>query len=462
MISKDAGPASSGKKRNLRRLTAASIGLALLITVVIVAPKAWAALIVAVPATWSWFLRQDITPGRGTIIGGFFIVAAAAIAYTGTHLTRTSNQRNADRSHNRADLQELRRRFVSTTAQFADPSPEVRLAGVYALEALTDDWIDRGRHTDAQTCINYLCGYLTRPYTPPTENPTLRSRTTRTYRTKYDYTDNVYEHPKDDLNVRQAITRTIANHLPPKHHHSWSDYNYDLTGAYFHNADFTGCHFRGAIDFTGANFHGEQTSFDNAKFGGSQTSFSHAQFHGEQTSFDNAKFYSNRTLFDFVQFRSKWIDFGDAEFRGELASFSDAVFDGERTSFSSAKFKSKWLTSFISTIFLSEDTGFNFAEFNSKDTTSFFHASFYGKYTLFVSAKFNSKETSFDFTNFHSEQTRFYRAQFLGAKTSFIFPRSWNNVYFDWDTPVPYAATAPKPDKIVPHHWPPATVEQND
>ncbi|OZC73742.1 hypothetical protein CH274_24565 [Rhodococcus sp. 06-418-5] len=462
MISKDAGPASSGKNRNLRRLTAAIIGIALLITVVIVAPKAWDALIVAVPATWSWFLRQDITPGRGTIIGGFFVVVAAAIAYTGTHLTRTSNQRNADRSHNRADLQELRRRFVSTTAQFADLSPEVRLAGVYALEALTDDWIERGRHTDAQTCINYLCGYLTRPYTPPTENPTLRRRTTRTYRTKYDYTDNVYEHPKDDLNVRQAITRTIANHLPPNHHHSWSNYNYDLTGAYFHNADFTGCHFRGAIDFTGANFHGEQTSFDNAKFLGSQTSFSQARFQSNKTSFDNAKFYSNRTLFNFAQFSSQRVYFDQAEFRGELTSFNNADFDGEETSFSYAKFKSTWQTSFFFVDFhSSSETSFTFAEFRGKHAF-FSHALFYGKYTSFVSAKFNSKETSFDFTDFHGEETRFYRAQFLSTKTSFVFPRSWNNVYFDWDTPVPYAATAPKSDKIVPHHWPPPTLEQND
>lgn len=110
------------------------------------------------PSAWDWYLRQPITPGHGTIIGGFFVVTTGVIAYTGTHLTRTSTERiasdknqletaNAERAHNLADIQELRRRFVTTTAQFADPSPEVRLAGVYALEALTNDWIDRNNQT---------------------------------------------------------------------------------------------------------------------------------------------------------------------------------------------------------------------------------------------------------------------------------------------------------------------------
>jgi 4-hydroxybenzoate polyprenyltransferase len=106
--SNDTTPARRAGKLT-RRLAAILIGLTLLIGAIAAAPRAWAALVVAVPAAWSWYLRQNITPGHGTIIGGFFVVTAAAIAYIGTHLTRTSNERNADRSHNQADLQELRR-----------------------------------------------------------------------------------------------------------------------------------------------------------------------------------------------------------------------------------------------------------------------------------------------------------------------------------------------------------------
>lgn len=246
-----------------RRLAATLIGLVLVVGIVAAAPKAWAVLVVAVPAAWSWYLNQNITPGHGTIIGGTFVCVAALIAYTGTHLSRRSTERIANNNNNLADLQELRRRFVTTTAQFADPSPEIRLAGVYALEALVDDWIDRDKHNDAQTCINYLCGYLARPYIPPTEHPHLRQ--TVVTPDAATHIERTYNHPHDDLTVRNAITRTIATHLRPDNHHNWSNYNYDLTGAHFHNADFTGSHFRGTVYFTRTQFRGEATLFGTVR-----------------------------------------------------------------------------------------------------------------------------------------------------------------------------------------------------
>ncbi len=474
------------------------------------------------PTAWHWYLDQTITPGHGTIIGGIFVVTAAAIAYTGTHLTRTSNERlanqrneldttNTQRAHDLTDTQELRRRFVTTTAQFADPSPEVRLAGVYALEALTDDWIDRGKHTDAQTCINYLCGYLTRPYTRPTEDPTLRTHTTRTHHTKYNYTDEIHEHPRDDVNVRQAITRTIANHLQPEHHHNWSNYNYDLTGAHFQNADFTGSHFKGTIDFTKANFQGEQTSFDDAEFHGERTSFNEAEFHGEQTSFVEAKFHgerttffcaefhSERTWFGLAEFHSKRTTFRGAEFHGEQTSFRGAEFHSERSTFQDAEFyseltvfegaefgdadfQSKWTlfngaefhgqqTSFGDVEFHSERTSFGDAEFRS-ERTWFGGAKFHSERTTFAGAKFHSERTTFFLAEFHSERTTFFLAEFHGKRTlfneakfhgkqtAFDNPRVWNNVCFDWDPEMPYAVVATRPDNVTPHDWPPA-VEQN-
>ncbi|WP_196249960.1 pentapeptide repeat-containing protein [Rhodococcoides fascians] len=474
------------------------------------------------PTAWHWYLDQTITPGHGTIIGGIFVVTAAAIVYTGTHLTRTSNERlanqrneldttNTQRAHDLTDTQELRRRFVTTTAQFADPSPEVRLAGVYALEALTDDWIDRGKHTDAQTCINYLCGYLTRPYTRPTEDPTLRTHTKRTHHTKYNYTDEIHEHPRDDLNVRQAITRTIANHLQPEHHHNWSNYNYDLTGAHFQNADFTGSHFKGTIDFTKANFQGEQTSFDDAEFHGERTSFNEAEFHGEQTSFVEAKFHgerttffcaefhSERTWFGLAEFHSKRTTFRGAEFHGEQTSFRGAEFHSERSTFQDAEFyseltvfegaefgdadfQSKWTlfngaefhgqqTSFGDVEFHSERTSFGDAEFRS-ERTWFGGAKFHSERTTFAGAKFHSERTTFFLAEFHSERTTFFLAEFHGKRTlfneakfhgkqtAFDNPRVWNNVCFDWDPEMPYAVVATRPDNVTPHDWPPA-VEQN-
>ena len=470
--------------------------------------------------TWDWYLRQDITPGHGTIIGGLFVVIAAAIAYTGTHLTRTSTERiaiakndldktNAEKAHNLADIQELRRRFVTTTAQFADPSPEVRLAGVYALEALTDDWIDRGNHTDAQTCINYLCGYLTRPYTPPTQDPHLRQTVvspdigTAVQRT--------YIHPHDDLNVRQAITRTIARHLQPDNHHSWSNYNYDLTGTYFHNADFTNCVFRGIIEFAEAHFDGQDTSFAHTEFHGPIASFRRARFYGDQTSFVQAQFHSPLTSFHFVDFYSSRTLFGESEFHGKrtnfyrarfhsgwtsflkaqfngVVTFSAAQFDGA-TSFRNAEFYGD-RTEFIGSRFTGKLTTFVKAEFHcariwfeemqfSAEETSFHLTLFCGTEASFSEAWFVGERTVFDAAQFRSDRTRFYKARFLSASTSFEYvefsgkqtgfakvdfgntvtsfdnPVTWNNVYFDWDPPIPYAVEASQPPNVTPHNWPP-------
>ncbi|WP_407727657.1 pentapeptide repeat-containing protein (plasmid) [Rhodococcoides fascians] len=449
------------------------------------------------PSAWDWYLRQDITPGHGTIIGGFFVVTAAAIAYTGTHLTRTSTERiaiakndldktNAENAHNLTDIQELRRRFVTTTAQFADPSPEVRLAGVYALEALTNDWIDRKSTTDAQTCINYLCGYLTRPYNPPTRDPHLRQTVvtpdigTHVQRT--------YLHPHDDLNVRQAITRTIAKHLQPGNRHTWSDYDYDLTGAYFRDATFSGCHFRGKTNLTATHFDGDHTSFDSAEFHSERTDFRFAQFRSKSASFDDAKFYGGlatfgnaqfhggtsfddaqfhcrRTTFAAVLFRGDFTSFERAEFWGNMTHFGFARFHSERTSFEETQFRSS-STSFIRMEFGSPDsdeTTFNRAEFRG-ERVSFFHAKFQSTTTSFSEAKFHSERVAFANSQFHSEvtsfiqaefcaeETTFTQARFLGELMSFDNPRAWEAVYFDWDDPT---SSTQKPDSVVPQDWPP-------
>ncbi|OZD03426.1 hypothetical protein CH275_16805 [Rhodococcus sp. 06-235-1A] len=452
------------------------------------------------PSSWDWYIRQDITPGHGTIIGGFFVVTAAAIAYTGTHLTRTSTEHiaeqkntldtaNAERAHNLADIQELRRRFVTTTAQFADPSPEVRLAGVYALEALANDWIERGQDADAQTCISYLCGYLTRPYTPPTQNPHLRQ--TVVTPDLGTHVQRTYIHPHDDLNVRQAITRTIATHLQPHNRRNWSNYDYDLTGAYFQDANFAGCHFRGKINLSDTRFDGEHTSFEDAEFHSAQTSFRLAQFRGESACFDRARFHGDETEFGYARFHCDETTFDHAQFDGRRTSFRKAHFGGEFTSFVGAEFRASEThfhfaefhserTVFDEAQFHSDSSGFlrvefgssrskcvettfNRAEFRGKSaafslsqfrstTTSFNEAKFGGDRIAFTASKFYSDVTSFTQAEFCAKESIFSKAGFLGELASFDKPRAWEAVYFDWDDP---ASATQKPEGVIPQDWPP-------
>ena len=56
----------------------------------------------------------------------------------------------------------LNERFATAAGQLGgDKPPAVRLAGVYAMAVLADDWPE-----NRQTCVDVLCGYLSMPYQP--------------------------------------------------------------------------------------------------------------------------------------------------------------------------------------------------------------------------------------------------------------------------------------------------------
>ncbi len=56
----------------------------------------------------------------------------------------------------------LNERFATAAGQLGDDKrPTVRLAGVYAMAGLADDWPE-----NRQTCVDVLCGYLRMPYDP--------------------------------------------------------------------------------------------------------------------------------------------------------------------------------------------------------------------------------------------------------------------------------------------------------
>src|SRR6516164_11257696 len=56
----------------------------------------------------------------------------------------------------------LNERFATAAGQLGgDKPPAVRLAGVYAMAVLADDWPE-----NRQTCVDVLCAYLRLPYEP--------------------------------------------------------------------------------------------------------------------------------------------------------------------------------------------------------------------------------------------------------------------------------------------------------
>ncbi|WP_147458426.1 pentapeptide repeat-containing protein [Rhodococcus sp. SBT000017] len=368
-----------------------------------------------------WFL-DNLTQPAATVLASLGIIVAAIITFAIGLLSRRQLDRHHKATHTLADTQALRGRFTTITAQLADPAPAIRTAAVSALEALADDWLDRDKPRETQACINVLCDYLRTPYETSTRNPHLRKETRRTHRTKYDYTDTTHEYPYDDLDTRHAITRTIAAHLQPHHDHSWSSFDYDLTGAYLHNLN---------LDF--AVFSGKTTSFEDATFSGERTSFFGATSTGKYTSFSGAAFSSKRTNFENVTFN------------GEYTWFSKATFSGKSANFEWTRFRSSEYTSFSGATFRSEYTTFD-------------RATFSGDYTSFTESTFDGEIISFDEATFSSRLgTTFRHATFSATKTSFENPRVWIKVEMDWDR-LPGSVAGPlptQPASVHPHEWPP-------
>ncbi|MEU0952522.1 pentapeptide repeat-containing protein [Streptomyces niveus] len=200
----------------------------------------------------------------------------------------------AEGDAHRADASQLADRYTTSAEQLGHEQAAVRLAGVYALTRLADDWEEQ-----RQVCVDVLCAYLRMPYQPdPAEEG----------------------HRTGEGEVRQTIISVISDHLRrPDDATAWSRYSIDFAGGTFDRGDFAQCHFRGPVYFTRATFTGE-VFFVGATFSDT-VSFAAATFSG-LALFNEATFNSDRVFFD------------NATFTGEVsfdnATFNGTVFDGGR------------------------------------------------------------------------------------------------------------------------------------
>jgi hypothetical protein len=70
-------------------------------------------------------------------------------------------QRLVEGDARRADAEQLAQRYTTAAGQLGHERAAVRLAGVYAMARLADDWDDQ-----RQVCLDVLCAYLRMPYEP--------------------------------------------------------------------------------------------------------------------------------------------------------------------------------------------------------------------------------------------------------------------------------------------------------
>ncbi|MFF1270266.1 pentapeptide repeat-containing protein [Streptomyces anulatus] len=226
----------------------------------------------------------------------------------------------------RADATQLAERYTKAAEQLGHDQAAVRLAGVYAMARLADDWEEQ-----RQVCINVLCAYLRMPYETDTS---------------------AEGYMKGEREVRLTIIRTIRDRLQdPDRAATWCGHDLDFTGAVFDGGDFAGARFtggmvrfsgatfsNGAVDFDDAKFSGGTVSFGGATFSGGFVDFSTATFSGSRVSFNHALFSGSRVMFGAATFSGGTINFIRATFSSGMVDFEVAEFSGSRVSFNFAAF----------------------------------------------------------------------------------------------------------------------------
>ena len=96
-----------------------------------------------------WF---DAARTTVTLVGIIGLGGAAFLAYR--------KQVSTEAGHLLDQSTSLRDRYTITAEQLGHDSAAIRLAGVYALASLADDWHDFGNDDERQVCVDLLCAYL--------------------------------------------------------------------------------------------------------------------------------------------------------------------------------------------------------------------------------------------------------------------------------------------------------------
>lgn len=284
------------------------------------------------------------------------IMAGLGAVFLGVYAYR--KQRLQEVASARDDQVQFLTRYNAATAQIADDKAAARLAGVYAMTRLANDWPEQ-----RQQCVDVLCAYL-----------------------RMSPTSDV-----GDEEVRSTILRVIIERTKYQSHpSSWSDlsFNFDraefqdlnMTGTVFYGSEvsFQGAKFRGITQFSHVIFHAS-VRFDGADFSGPYVSFNFASFGGHNTSFRNTMFTSDVTTFTGSLILGARFD--GATFDGVLTTFMASTCDPGRLSFNSTRFRSRY-------------TEFQAANFNCYTTLK--GTQFVGTHAIFTQTNFTDSSISFE------------------------------------------------------------------
>jgi hypothetical protein len=275
-------------------------------------------------------------------------------------------QRLVEGDARRADAEQLAQRYTTAADQLGHEKAAVRLAGVYSMARLADDWDEQ-----RQVCIDVLCAYLRMHYEPDPASE---------------------KHREGEREVRFAIIRIIRDHLQdPATPTTWCGRWFDFTEATFDGGDF------GGVKFTGGG-----ADFNRTKFTGGMVFFGDAKFTGGVLTFHGAKFTDGSVDFYGAKFTGGVISLAAAEFTGGTIFFIDAEFADGEVIFYEAKF--------------------------TDGRISFLNAKFTGSMVPFRDAKFTGGEVSFEGAEYTAGEVSFDDAEFSGSRITwgpFEPPAAW-------------------------------------
>jgi hypothetical protein len=262
-------------------------------------------------------------------------VTAAVIAASVSFLTligtlaaqyfgRRATSKQLDRALSEQRTRTLNERFATAAEQLGSEKPAVRLAGVYAMAGLADDW-----EKNQQTCVDVLCAYLRMPYEPEPKRQLGQENGS-----DFEARSLAFQASRE---VRHTIIRVITAHLREDAAVTWQGLNFDFTGVVFDGGDFSRAQFsRGKVDFSKAQFSDGDVDFTSAQFSGSTVDFNGSTFSGSKVHFTGALFSGGTVHFYSAEFsRGAIVVFYSAKFsRGPVVDFRTAQFSGGKVDFS--------------------------------------------------------------------------------------------------------------------------------
>ncbi|MFJ9525474.1 pentapeptide repeat-containing protein [Streptomyces cyaneofuscatus] len=253
----------------------------------------------------------DLLKVSFALIAGAGGLVALVMAYRRQRLAEYAHeldQSTEDRERTRI----FNERFSSAAGQLGHEQAAVRLAGVYAMAALADDW-----QAHRQTCIDVLCAYLRMAY------PTAPADTSPEYVG--------WLHSRE---IRHTVIRVITAHLRDDAAVSWCGHDFDFTGTVFDGGDFTRAKFTGGtVIFERAKFPSGEVAFHDASFAGGVVGFWAAEFQGGRVYFPDATFCGGTVSFEEAKFVAGLVCFDRAKFVGGRVHFRAAEFDGGEVNF---------------------------------------------------------------------------------------------------------------------------------